>query len=88
MNYIIEEIDLTNLSKNELLVKCQKLGLTKCKSKNKGELIDLINNALTQKKQNKLIIEEDANNLEEVIDENISASTTPPASRRLTTSLQ
>jgi len=72
MNYIIEEIELTNLSKNELLVKCQKLGLTKCKSKNKGELIDLINNALTQKKQNKLIIEEDANNLEEVIDENIN----------------
>jgi DNA (cytosine-5)-methyltransferase 1 len=39
----IEEMELTKLSKNELLVKCEELGITKCKSKNKTELIKLIN---------------------------------------------
>jgi len=34
----IEEMDLTKLSKPELLAKCEELGITKCKSKNKGEL--------------------------------------------------
>lgn len=34
---------LFKLSKNELLQKCEELGITKCKSKNKGELIELIN---------------------------------------------
>ena len=40
---IIEEMELTKLSKTELLAKCEELGIKKCKSKNKGELIDLIN---------------------------------------------
>ena len=40
---IIEEMDLTNLSKTELLEKCEELGIKKYKSKNKSELIDLIN---------------------------------------------
>ena len=40
---IIKEMDLTKLSKTELLAKCEELGITKCKSKNKSELIDLIN---------------------------------------------
>lgn len=31
-----------NLSKNELLVKCEKLGFTNCKSKNKKEILELI----------------------------------------------
>jgi site-specific DNA-methyltransferase (adenine-specific) len=44
INYSIAEMDLTKLSKPELLVKCQELGIKKCKSKNKCELIDLINN--------------------------------------------
>lgn len=39
----IEKMDLTKLSKTELLAKCEELGITKCKSKNKGELINLIN---------------------------------------------
>ena len=39
----IEEMDLTKLSKPELLAKCEELGINKCKSKNKGELIKLIN---------------------------------------------
>jgi DNA (cytosine-5)-methyltransferase 1 len=42
-NCIIEEMDLTKLSKAKLLEKCEELGITKCKSKNKAELINLIN---------------------------------------------
>jgi DNA (cytosine-5)-methyltransferase 1 len=56
---IIEEMDLTKLSKTELLDKCEELGITKCKSKNKGELIDLINLKKPPKKEVKLIIEDD-----------------------------
>ena len=61
----IEEMDLTKLSKPELLAKCEELGITKCKSKNKGELIDLINSKSQQIKEKpkiELIIEEDDNN--------------------------
>ena len=36
-------MELSNLSKKELLVECDKLGITKCKSKNKDEIIKLIN---------------------------------------------
>jgi hypothetical protein len=36
-------MDLTKLSKAELLVKCEELDITRCKSKNKGKLIELIN---------------------------------------------
>ena len=53
------KMDLTKLSKPELLAKCEKLGITKCKSKNKGELIDLINVKTQPKKKVELIIEED-----------------------------
>lgn len=41
---IIEDMDLTKLSKTELLAKCEELGIAKYKSKNKSELIQLINN--------------------------------------------
>ena len=55
---IIEEMDLTKLSKSALLVKCNEHGLKKCKSKNKSELIELINNSKqdTQPDNIKLII--------------------------------
>ena len=56
---IIEEMDLTKLSKTELLEKCEELGIKKCKSKNKGELIDLINDKSQSKKKVELIIEDD-----------------------------
>jgi hypothetical protein len=54
-------MDLTKLSKQELLVKCEEYGFTKCKSKNKGQLIDLINSKhkIENQKKRKLIIEED-----------------------------
>jgi tRNA1(Val) A37 N6-methylase TrmN6 len=35
-------MDLTKLSKTELLLKCQELGIRKCKTKNKKEIIELI----------------------------------------------
>jgi site-specific DNA-methyltransferase (adenine-specific) len=37
------EMNLNDLSKSELLEKCAKLKITKCKTKNKKELIELIN---------------------------------------------
>jgi len=38
-------MDLTKLSKKELLAKCEEIGIKKYKSKNKGELIELIKNS-------------------------------------------
>ena len=43
INSNIKGMDLTKLSKVELLVKCEELGIVRCKSKNKGKLIELIN---------------------------------------------
>jgi hypothetical protein len=54
----IEEMDLTKLSKTELLAKCEELGIAKCKSKNKSELINLLQNKPIDKKKIKLIIED------------------------------
>ena len=43
MDTNIKEIDLIKLSKTELLLKCEEKGIKRCKSKNKNELIDLLN---------------------------------------------
>lgn len=40
-------MDLTKLSKIELLEKCNELGITNCKSKNKKQLIEIINKSIT-----------------------------------------
>jgi len=61
-------MDLNKLSKKELLVKCQKLGITKCKSKNKAILIELINKITTKK--NDICIKNDEEEL--IIISNIS----------------
>ena len=47
----IEGMDLTKLSKTELLAKCEENGIKKCKSKNKEELINLLENKPTEKKK-------------------------------------
>lgn len=56
-------VALTKLSKTELLSKCEEIGIKKCKSKNKYELIELINqkqiNQISPLKKIKFIIEED-----------------------------
>jgi DNA (cytosine-5)-methyltransferase 1 len=40
---ITEKMDISKMSKLELLEKCKDLGITKCSSKNKSQLIELIN---------------------------------------------
>ena len=57
---IIEEMDLIKLSKTKLLEKCEELGITKCKSKNKSKLIELIN-AKSKKTEIEFIIQDDDN---------------------------
>jgi len=66
INCKIEEMDLTKLSKQELLVKCQELGIEKYKSKSKSDLIKMINNKLIPKTTNiKLIITNDSDSDDE-----------------------
>lgn len=56
----INEMDYSKLSKQELLSLCEELGITKCKSKNKSELINLINQKQKMEKEEiEFIIEED-----------------------------
>jgi site-specific DNA-methyltransferase (adenine-specific) len=52
----IEEMDLTKLSKTELLVKCKENGIKKYKSKNKGELIVLLQNKTIKEDTKETII--------------------------------
>jgi len=59
-------MDLTKLSKTELLEKCEKVGIKKYKSKNKSELIYLIND----KTQNKLIEHDEENKTDIIITSN------------------
>ena len=62
-------MNLTKLSKTELLTKCEELGFSKCKSKNKSEIIELINS-----KKQEVIIEEvivENNNIEKNGDINL-----------------
>ena len=49
-----EQMDISKMNKLELFEKCKEIGITKCSSKNKGELIDLIN-AKTQSKKKEII---------------------------------
>jgi len=72
---IIEEMDLTKLTKTELLEKCEELGFTKCKSKNKTELIKLINQKHTTSQTNsskkiEFIIEDEDNQVDTPIKSN------------------
>jgi DNA (cytosine-5)-methyltransferase 1 len=66
MTDIINIMDLIQLPKTELLNKCEKLGITKCKSKNKSELVQLINAHMSKSKNIKIA---------DVINNNISGET-------------
>jgi len=55
----IESMDFTKLTKTELLEKCQELGITKCKSKNKSELIKLINVEIHLEKKIELVVKDE-----------------------------
>jgi len=45
-------MDLSTLTKNELLIKCNELNIKKCSSKNKSQLIELIEQELIEKELN------------------------------------
>jgi len=62
---ITEEMDITKMNKTELLEKCKELGITRCSSKNKTQLIELIENNKKAEKKIILIIEEDEQFVEE-----------------------
>ena len=73
-------VALTKLSKTELLEKCEELGITKCKSKNKTTLIELINEkSQTEPTQMKIIttdaILQEINNVNENITNEITDDT-------------
>jgi site-specific DNA-methyltransferase (adenine-specific) len=59
VNSIIKGMNLTKLTKPELLAKCEEKGFNKCKSKNKKELIILLENKPVEKYKISLIIEDD-----------------------------
>ena len=73
---IIEEMDLTKLSKPELLAKCEELGFTKCKSKNKSELIEVINSKKPTEIEFIIEPDEDINDKDDVKKEATDASAT------------
>jgi DNA adenine methylase len=62
-----EEMDLTKLTIPELLAKCKECGITKCKSKKKSELIELINTS-KPKIAKLFIIEDDDEDENKIID--------------------
>ena len=48
-------MDLVKMSKQELLVKCEELGLTRCKSKTKAQLIELLDGARSAPVSNSVV---------------------------------
>lgn len=62
----IKEMDLTKLTKTELLAKCEENGIKKYKSKNKSELIDLLQNKPVKNKIVELVIEGDIEDMNDV----------------------
>lgn len=69
----IKEMNLNKLSKIELLAKCEEIGIKKYKSKNKSELINLINTANTELKtmpKIELTIESDEIEIIDNVEEN------------------
>ena len=76
----VQEMDLTKLLKTELLLRCEELGITKCKCKNKNEIIELINNKINNKIKEPEFIIEKYNNIDKQptnkysIEENITTS--------------
>ena len=63
-------MDLAKLLKQELLVKCEELGIFKCKSKTKSDLIQLIitKQTLTSKEPQIIVSNENTNNTLNVLD--------------------
>lgn len=51
-----EQMDITKMNKLELLEKCKELGITKCSSKNKSQLLELINDKNKVVEEHKIIL--------------------------------
>jgi DNA adenine methylase len=73
-----EEMDLSTLTKIDLLVECAKLNISKCKSKTKIELIELINSK--NKQSNIEFIIEENDDVENVVISSSAGNTTIVAS--------
>ena len=73
MNFAFEEtkINIMSLSKKELLEKCEELGINKCKSKNKTQLIELINKKISDKISEDLRTNENIELINDEIDEQV-----------------
>jgi len=67
MSINIEQMDLTKLSKSELLAKCEELGIKKNNSKTKSELINILQE---KEKEVNIVVEEEKNST--ITIENIS----------------
>jgi signal recognition particle GTPase len=87
-----EQMDTSKMSKFELLKKCQELGITKCTSKNKPQLIELINSnhktSNNAEEYKNILINEDVINettasLIEPISENVVISENVPTTINL-----
>jgi len=64
---IPEQMDISKMCKMDLLEKCKELGITKCSSKNKAQLIELINSTHkpinnTEENKNMLITDDNVSN--------------------------
>ena len=59
----IEDIEISKLTKQQLLIKCDELEIKKCKSKNKSDIINLI--------KQRLLIQEIKEEIKEEINEEI-----------------
>jgi len=76
MNLTEDSNDLNKLTKPELLIKCDELGIKNCKSKTKSEIIKMINDKISPtKKKINLIIEDDEIDSENLIIEKLTDTT-------------
>jgi len=82
---ITKQMDISKMNKIELLDKCKELGITKCSSKNKSQLIELINskNKTSNTEEYKNVINETFTSLIEPITENVVITENAPTTINL-----
>jgi len=82
---ITKQMDISKMNKIELLEKCKELGITKCSSKNKPQLIKLINskNKTSNTEEYKNVINETFTSLIEPITENVVITENAPTTINL-----
>ena len=81
-----EQMDILKMSKIDLLEKCKELGITKCSSKNKPQLIELINSknkTSNNTEEYKNVINETFTSLIEPITENVVITENAPTTINL-----